>query len=132
MKAFHLPSILILAATPCCSFLPASNRRVGKSKEYGPTLMASKEAPEVYPLSQRKALLIKEAQRLDPALAKDGKGVLLVICIPSYFLRTYVFPLTRTPCSRILLTIRMEQPPRNGNNTRLNQHLHGRSTLLLE
>jgi hypothetical protein len=39
-------------------------------------LLASEETPEVYPLSQRKALLIKEAQRLDPALAKDGIGEL--------------------------------------------------------
>jgi hypothetical protein len=77
MKAFHyLPSILILAATPCCAFIPVSRRSGGRGA--ASALMDSKEAPDSYPLSQRKALLIKEAQRLDPALAKDGKGALLV------------------------------------------------------
>ena len=47
---------LLIAATPCQSFS-----------------LTGKETPEIYPLSQRKALLIKEAQRLDPSI-KDGKG----------------------------------------------------------
>jgi len=65
--------ILTLATVPCHSFSPVNSHSSHKAT----SLSVSKDTapPEVYPLSQRKALLIKEAQRLDPSLAKDGKGV---------------------------------------------------------
>ena len=72
MKTFLY--ILAIAANPCNSLLPTSRRSCINRRSY---LSAEpKSLPEVYPLSRRKALLIKEAQRLDPSVAKDGKGEL--------------------------------------------------------
>ena len=95
MKSVSLHCLLIAAATPSSSsFSPVSSRSYGRSIT---ALLASEETPEVYPLSQRKALLIKEAQRLDPALAKDGIGELdalqylleLILC--SFLVITYPY-----------------------------------------
>ncbi|KAL3801658.1 hypothetical protein HJC23_013163 [Cyclotella cryptica] len=72
--------VLSITTTPSHPFTPPAIPL--RHNNYGTKsfpLQSSKNAPQddvpaVYPLSQRKALLIQEASRLDPSIAKDGKG----------------------------------------------------------
>jgi hypothetical protein len=73
----HGTILLILTIPACHSFLSISNQSHRRSVS---VQLASNETPEVYPLSRRKALLIKEAQRLDPSIVQYGKGVFELLC----------------------------------------------------
>jgi hypothetical protein len=73
----HLAQIFLILTIPpvCQSFTHSSSHDRAAA-----ALSSTKDAtPDVYPLSQRKALLIKEAERLDPSIAKDGKGESLML-----------------------------------------------------